>query len=133
MARRRVRFADAVENRPGCLFLRFSWRTLPRHVQPPLTIVRNGADAIAAPDGSQTNPKQDTPRLFEVKPESHLFSCFDYFWGGLGFTATRRLRKDSQRVGGLSTAALLELVDPVRYRINHIARRLACRISLSLG
>src|SRR5688500_19634813 len=31
MPRRRIRFANAVENRPGCLFLRFSWRTLSRH------------------------------------------------------------------------------------------------------
>ncbi len=41
----------------------------------------------------------------------------------LGFTATRRLRKDSQRIRGFSAATLLKLGNPIGYSFNHFARR----------
>src|SRR5688572_9049366 len=82
---------------------------------------------------SRTQPFTRHTPAFEVKPGSHLYSCFDYFWGGLSFTATRRLREDSQRSRGLNAAALLEFVDPVGHGFHHIARSFTRRVGLSLG
>ena len=150
MSRRRVRFADAVKDRPGALFLRFLWRTFSRHTQPPLTLFWNGVDASATPKdvsnktsvskriclalarGQWKRRRSKQTTALGGRAESEPYSLVNYFRGGLSFTATRRLREDSQCVRGFCAAALLKFVHPVGHRIDHIARRFTCRV-LSLG
>ena len=83
--------------------------------------------------------RKERPSLNRLRPlggraESEPYSLVNYFRGGLSFTATRRLREDSQCVRGFCAAALLKFVDPVGHRIDHIARRFTCRVlSLACG
>ena len=51
----------------------------------------------------------------------------------LGFTAARRLRKDSQRVRGFNAAALLKFRNPIGYSFDHFTRRFTSSGSFHLG
>ena len=51
----------------------------------------------------------------------------------LGFTATRRLRKDSQCGRGFIAAALLKLRNPIGYSFHHFARRFTSSSCFHLG
>ena len=93
-----------------------------------------GTKPMLAPHqrGVKQNVRESRPRPLGGRAGSQPLIVVNYFWGGLGFTATRRLREDSQRVRGFCAAALLKFIDPVGHGIDHVARRFTCGV-LSLG
>jgi hypothetical protein len=111
--------------------------------QPPLTLFGNAKDAIAAAGRVSIHVRETKFRIAPLVPQTHHGFLevkagseplkLVYFCGGLGFTATRCFREDSQRIRGLCAAALLKLVNPIGHGPYHIARRFTCSIGFSLS
>ena len=129
MSWRRIWLPYAVKYRPGLRSLPVLWRTPSGHHSPPLKFFGNCGDAIATLNEVSNKTRGASRACFTGVLAPFPLSASSYKFRS-GLTATRRLGKQPQRVGSFSTTFLLELVNPIGYRFNHIARRFTCSVCL---